>query len=567
MESDKLKLPIGIEMMETMQKAGFYYVDKTRFIAELLNNWSQVNLFTRPRRFGKTLNMDMFKEFFDINKDSREIFKDLDIYKNTKLCDEWMNKYPVIFITLKDVDGLRFTDALDMFKILMARLLSDHYYLVESEKVGKSDKIIFDNIVNMIEDQATAAHVKNSLALLSRMMQAHFGKQVILLIDEYDVPLAKANDNGFYSEMLDVIRGMLAPALKTNPALKLAIITGCLRVSKESIFTGLNNLSVNTISNMRYGEYFGFTENEVETMLKYYGLEDYQGIIKEWYDGYLFGNTRVYCPWDVISYVSELRYDTSAEPKPYWINTSRNTLIRRLISRANQGTKMEIERLIEGDSISKEIRQELTYTELEDSIDNIWSVLYSTGYLTTKDKPEGGKYNLVIPNKEILEIYVFQIKKWFKEEVAYGNLAKLKEFCSSFKNGDAKNIEQLFTSYLKSTISLRDTFTNENKSNFYHGVLLGLLGSEDNWYVRSNLESGGGYCDIMIEMEDGIGCVVEVKYGARDTLEALCRKALRQIDEMDYIEGLKEEGVTTIYKYAIACFKKECKVMCEKVIM
>ena len=558
------KLPIGVDNFEKLIQEDFYYVDKTGMIAELLKNWSEVNLFTRPRRFGKSLNMSMLKTFFEIGCD-KTLFQGLKISEEKELCKEYMGQFPVISISLKGVEGLNFESAKEGFAYIIGKEAMRFYFLKDSPHLTEEEKAIYKGYIATEQGGFTigsdAKKLVTAINGLSSMLEKHYGKKVILLIDEYDVPLDKAFQYGYYEEMVSLIRNLLGNALKTNSSLYFAILTGCLRVSKESIFTGLNNLRVMSITNVQFEEYFGFTDSEVKEMLNYYGLMDHFDTIKAWYDGYRFGNKDVYCPWDVLSHCDNLRADPDARPEDYWSNTSGNAIVRRFIDLANSKTKDEIERLIAGETILKEINQELTYGELDNSIENLWSVLFTTGYLTQRGRADGDKYYLVIPNYEIKKLFIRQIREWFRYQ-AGSDRKTLDKFCNAFPEGDGALIEELFNDYLWNTISIRDTAApNEKKENFYHGILLGILGFQDDWIVKSNAESGIGYSDILIETRrNRIGIVVEIKYAEDGNLEAACEKALRQIEDKKYEARLKEDGMRSIIKYGIACYKKECKV-------
>ena len=558
------KLPIGVDNFEKLIQEDFYYVDKTGMIAELLENWSEVNLFTRPRRFGKSLNMSMLKTFFEIGCD-KNLFQELKISEEKELCKEYMGQFPVISISLKGVEGLDFESAKEGLAYIIGKEAMRFYFLKDSPHLTEEEKDIYQGYIATEKGGFTIGSDAEKLVTavngLSSMLEKHYGKKVILLIDEYDVPLDKAFQYGYYEEMVSFIRNFLGNALKTNPSLYFAVLTGCLRISKESIFTGLNNLKVMSITNVQFEEYFGFTDSEVKEMLNYYGLIDHFDSMKAWYDGYRFGNQDVYCPWDVLSHCDNLRANPNARPEDYWSNTSGNAIVRRFIDLANGKTKDEIERLIAGEMILKEINQELTYGELDNSIENLWSVLFTTGYLTQRGMADGDKYYLVIPNYEIRKLFIRQIREWFRYQ-AGSDRKTLDKFCNAFPDGDGELIEELFNDYLWNTISIRDTTArNEKKENFYHGILLGILGFQDDWIVKSNAESGIGYSDILIETRrNRIGIVVEMKYAENGNLEAACQKALQQIEDKKYESKLKEDGMRSIIKYGIACYKKECKV-------
>ena len=559
------KLPIGIDGFEKIRTNDFYYVDKTLFIKELLQNWGEVNLFTRPRRFGKTLNMSMLKNFFEAGSDPA-LFDGLKIAQEKELCEKYMGKFPVISISLKSVDGLDFQTALTALKTVIGDEAGRFPFLKSSDKLTEDERGSYAQLTEVGSSQGgiytmTDKVAAASLKTLSKLLSKHYGQKVILLIDEYDVPLDKAFQAGYYDEMISLIRNLLGNALKTNDSLYFSVLTGCLRIFKESIFTGLNNLKVHTISDLRYDEYFGFTNADVDEILKFYGLTSYKGVIQDWYDGYRFGNTDVYCPWDVINYCDELLADPHAEPENYWANTSGNDLIRRLLKKANQSTKNDVEQLINGGTVIKPIRQELTYREVEDSIDNVWSVLYSTGYLTCRRRVPGKKMELALPNREVRALFIDLVKDWF-EETTQADSARINRFCAAFPKGDAAAVQDMLNDYLWDSISVRDTAVRRNmKENFYHGMLLGLLRSQDSWLVKSNAETGEGYSDISIQTPDRVGMIIELKYADDGNLEAACREALSQIEERKYAEGLKRRGTKKIIKYGIAFCEKECMVV------
>ena len=551
-----LKLPVGIENFEDIRKLGFYYIDKTKLIEQLLDNWGKVNLFTRPRRFGKTLNMSMLRAFFEIGTDPT-LFDGLYISKNQSLCGQYMGKYPVIFISLKGVDGMTFEEAVVRTTTIIRTEARRHYYLKDSSKLVNEEIDQFEQLLS-----GKAEDITDSIRLLSELLYRHYEQKVIILIDEYDVPLDKAFQNGYYHEMVKLMRGILGQALKTNDFLQFAVLTGCLRISKESIFTGLNNFKVLSILDARFDEQFGFTDGEVKKLLADYGFSSYFAEVKEWYNGYHFGNADIYCPWDVINYVDQLKYDQTAIPQDYWSNSSGNAIVRSLIDKADIQTKNEIERLIAGEYIEKEISQELTYDEIDNKIENLWSVLFTTGYLTQHGRTENGKYRLTIPNKEIRNLFTRQIREWFRD-VSQKDGEKLNVFCNAFVEKNPDKIEQIFSDYLWNTISIRDTaVSKERKENFYHGILLGLLGYKTTWLTKSNAESGTGYSDILVEVPDNrTGIVVELKYAEDGDMETACAKALTQIDEKNYIMKLKQDGMRNFIKYGIACYKKDCKVV------
>ena len=559
MEMRKKKLPIGIENFEKLRLEDFYYIDKTGLIRELLNNWGEVNLFTRPRRFGKTLNMSMLENFFSLDGD-KSIFDGLEISKETALCEEYMGKYPVVSISLKGIDAWSYETAYQMAVRVIIDAAAKFYFLLDSEKLNAHDKAEYQKL---LDDTMNEGMFGSSLKLLSGMLEKHYGTKVILMIDEYDVPLAKAHANGYYDQMISLIRSFLGEALKTNSSLKLAVLTGCLRISKESIFTGLNNLKVRSVTDVRFDEYFGFTDMEVKTLLQYYGYPDSYDVAKKWYDGYHFGNVDVYCPWDVLNYCDSLLDDKEAQPENYWINTSSNDAVKRFIQEsANYTTKREIESLIAGEVITKEIYQELTYPEIYQTIDNIWSLLFTTGYLTQRGKAEGRQMKLAIPNLEIRDIFVTQIMEFFRENVREDG-DTLNCFCDALQNKDAENVEKIFNDYLRKTISIRDTAVRTGvKENFYHGVLLGILSVKNRWGISSNREMGEGYADILAEPDTGdMGIIIEVKYAHDGDLDGACKEALKQIEYTRYEDDLSDDGVENILKYGIACYKKRCRVM------
>ena len=555
------KLPVGIEDFEKLRKEGFYYIDKTGLIRDLLNNWGEVNLFTRPCRFGKTLNMSMLKNFFEIGAD-KTLFDGLMISKETALCERYMGKYPVIFISLKGVDGLDFEEACGALRRIIRAEASRFRMLLSSEKIADEDKQLF---LRILQEKDTFDDVRDSLRMLSSLLKQCFSEKVILLIDEYDVPLDKAFQHGYYEEMVSLIRGLFGQALKTNEFLQFAVLTGCLRVSKESIFTGLNNFKILSITDARFDEHFGFTEAEVNQLLTDYQLEEHLAETKEWYDGYRFGDTNIYCPWDVISYVDHISADPHAEPEAFWINTSGNDLVKRFIDKADKTTQNEIERLIAGEAIEKKVRLDLTYNELDSSIENLWSVLFTTGYLTQTGKAVNGVYKLVIPNREVREVFILQIQEWFRERMA-DDEKPLREFCRAFLTGEPEGIQKQLNIILNRMISVLDAKApDDKKENFYHGLLLGLLRSEVNWLILSNAESGDEFSDILIEPEDpDAGIVIEVKYAPSVTgLEKACEEALRQIKEKRYDERLRNDGRKEIRISGIAFCRKRCKVICE----
>lgn len=566
----KKKLPIGIDNFEKIQENNYYYVDKTGMIKDLIMTGAEVTLFTRPRRFGKSLNMSMLKSFFSIDvpeeyliKDSesrQEIFEGLKIADEEEICNKYMRKYPVIFLSMKEVSALEYAKARELIIFSVNEVARKNQYLLESEQLTDIDK---DAYRRLLREDMTEAVLVNSLKILSELLKKHYGKKTIILIDEYDVPLAKAFEQGYYDEMTELIRGFFGQALKSNDSLEFAVLTGCMRISRESIFTGLNNLRVCSITDVNFEEFFGFTDAEVQEMLAYYDFQENYREIKEWYDGYRFGNTEVYCPWDVLNHLESLRNGQVSIPQNYWMNTSSNEIVRRFVQKAENGTiRREIERLVAGEEIEKELHQELTYREMYSSIENMWSVLFTTGYLTQKGTTDGKIFRLAIPNREIRDIFTIQIMSWFKESIKKDGKS-LSDFCGALEEGNAEAVEERLNVYLKKTISIRDTFVRKQmKENFYHGILLGILGLKENWGIRSNRESGDGYSDIMIETEDmEKGIIIEIKYAEDGNLQKACEKALGQIENSHYDEELKDEGINEVLRYGIAFYKKRCKVM------
>lgn len=555
------KLPIGIENFEKMRREDFYYVDKSHVIEQLLTQWGKVNLFTRPRRFGKSLNMSMLQSFFEIGKD-KTLFDGLRISDNQELCEKYQGKFPVVFVSLKGINGATYEEARRfLIKTINeeARRLS---VLSDSTELDETDHEL---LIQLKKKEMTNDSLVYSIRELTELLEKHYGSKVIVLIDEYDVPLAKANENGYYDEMVFLIRNLFENALKTNSSLKFAVLTGCLRIAKESIFTGLNNFKAYSITDKSFDETFGFTDAEVRELLRYYGQEKYYETVKEWYDGYRFGNVDVYCPWDVINFCSDHLADPGLEPKNYWANTSGNSVISHFIDSVGKPqklTRMELEQLVNGGIVQKEINSELTYKELYSSIDNLWSTLFMTGYLTQRGEPSGNRYNLVIPNREIRNIITNHILKMFKENVKDDGKT-VSDLCDALLNKNPEKVELIFTEYMKKTISIRDTFAQKpTKENFYHGLLLGILGFKENWSVMSNRESGDGFGDILIRIEDeDVGIVIEVKYADDGNLQEECEKALQQIIDIRYTEALEQEGIHTIIKYGIACYRKKCKVL------
>ena len=559
----KKKFPIGIDGFKKIRTNDFYYADKTMFIAELLHNWGEVNLFTRPRRFGKTLNMSMLKCFFEIGG-KKELFEGLKIAQEKELCEKYMGQFPVISISLKSVDGPSYEIALAALRSIIGQEAMRFLFLRESEKLSKNERDRYEALIRVdsglfsIEEELLI----DSLITLSDLLAKHYDRKVIVLIDEYDVPLDKAFQSGYYDKMIGLIRNMLGNVLKTNDSLYFAVLTGCLRISKESIFTGLNNLKIHTVSDTRYDEYFGFTDEDVDELLDFYGLTAYKDVVRKWYDGYIFGKINVYCPWDVINYCDELLADPTISPKNYWANTSGNTLILRLLQKADQTTKDQIEELINGGTIVKSIRQELTYRDIDDSVDNIWSVLYATGYLTGKhvENEDADIFALRIPNGEITKLFAVLVQDWFKE-TTLADSARINRFCQAFPSGDTAMIQDMLYDYLWDSISIRDSAVRKGmKENFYHGLLLGLLQSQRTWSVQSNAETGEGYSDISIRTPERVGIVIEIKYAYDGNLEKACGEALRQIEEKQYAAGLQRRGMKKVLKYGIAFCEKECMV-------
>ncbi len=563
----KVKLPVGIENFEEIRTEGFYYVDKTELIQELLDNWGKVNLFTRPRRFGKSLNMNMLQFFFEYGCNA-SLFEGLQISRKSQYCEKYMGKFPVVSVTLKGVSAREYSTARGMLCSIIGNEAKRFGFLQSSDRLQDIDKKQYCALINIdtngrffMSDEV----LTDSLRSLCELLHKHYGQKPILLIDEYDVPLDKAQQSGYYDEMVTLIRNLFGQALKTNKSLHFAVLTGCLRIAKESIFTGLNNLKIFSTTDARFASQFGFTSEDVKQLLEYYCLEEKFETICEWYDGYCFGNTEVYCPWDVINYVDLLCAEPDAAPRAFWINTSGNDIIREFIRMATPGTRREIEALVDGETVTHRVRQELTYRELYDNIDNLWSVLFTTGYLTQRGTEMTDVYQLAIPNLEIRQIFVEQIQEWFREE-SRKDTPRLDAFCAAFLRADAEAVETQFNAYLRKTISIRDTAVRKaRKENFYHGILLGLLSHREDWIVTSNTESGEGYSDILVEAEEEtVGIVIEVKYAENGNFEKGCREALEQIEKMEYETRLQQEGMLRIIKYGIACCKKRCKVWITK---
>ena len=558
---NQFMLPIGIEDFKEIREEGYYYVDKTALIEQVLEKRSKVTLFTRPRRFGKSLNMSMLKRFFEIGTDP-SLFEGLHISKNAALCERYMGKYPVIAISLKGVDAASYQEAVVQLVEIINQSAASFQFLQNSGRLTDYEK---ERFCKLLDDDMNMKIMSSSMLWLTKLLEKHFNRKVVILIDEYDVPLAKAYENGFYDEMVLLIRNIFGNVLKTNESLAFAVLTGCLRIAKESIFTGLNNFKVYSITDVEFDETFGFTNEEVKSMLKYYGLDRHFNQVREWYDGYRFGNADVYCPWDVVNYCDDHRNNSNAEPKNYWMNTSGNDVINHFIDSINDPgmlTKGELERLVNGEFITQKVDEMITYKELYSSIDNLWSTLFMTGYLTQRGEPSGNRYNLVIPNREIRNIITNHILKMFKENVKDDGKT-VSDLCDALLNQNPEKVELIFTEYMKKTISIRDTFAQKpTKENFYHGLLLGILGFKENWSVISNRESGDGFGDILIRIEDeDVGIVIEVKYADDGNLQGECEKALQQMLDIRYTEALEQEGIHTIIKYGIACYRKKCKVL------
>ena len=559
-----LKLPVGIDNFEKIRRNGFYYVDKTSLIEQLFSNWGVVNLFTRPRRFGKTLNMSMLKYFFEIGTD-RSLFDGLHISSNEKICSEHMGKYPVIFLSLKNAEGLNFDTAKYQMVELIAREAERFPFLAKDTNLSDRDREKYRVLTAFADGhyQMSDDVLYGSLQTLSELLYKHFNQKTVILIDEYDVPLDKAFQHGYYREMVALIRAMFGRALKTNEALAFAVLTGCLRVSKESIFTGLNNFKILSITDSRFDEQFGFTDKEVQKLLADYHLEARFSETKEWYDGYRFGNVDVYCPWDVINHIDRIKDDPNARPEAYWINTSGNDLVKRFVDKANRTTRNEIEQLIAGNAIEKTLRLDLTYDEIDNSIENLWSVLFTTGYLTQTGMTEDGAYRLVIPNREICEVFKLQIQEWFKKSI-FSNTEQLTAFWKAFEEGNTDGVEMYLNRIMSNSISVFDIKTGEGKKEIsYHNLLVGILTGNADWLVKSNVEAGEGFADIIVETEDpNAGIIVELKYTKNyDEMEQACKAALDQINDRRYQEYLLNDGRKDITLYGIAFCKKRCKAM------
>ena len=566
--ADLKRLPVGMDDFKEIRKSEFYYIDKTKLIEQVLENWSKVNLFTRPRRFGKTLNMSMLKCFFEIGTDTT-FFDGLYISKNQALCEEYMGKYPVVLLSLKSVEGLTFEEARASLCELIAGEVRRFKFLEKSDRLDDDEKNAYHDLIFIqnLKEAILGTKLKFSLKKISELLYKHYGQKAIILIDEYDVPLDKAFQHGYYREMVTLIRGLFGEAFKTNDFLQFAVLTGCLRISKESIFTGLNNFKVYAANDLRYDEAFGFTNEEVKRLLADYHLEEHFAEVKEWYDGYHFGNADIYCPWDVINYVDDLVFDPQARPKSYWINSSGNELVKRFIDKADTTTRDEIEELIAGHAVKKRIRMDLTYDEVDNTIDNVWSVLFTTGYLTREGREMDGIYRLIIPNKEVREVFVLQIREWFNRVVA-NDRASTEKINRGFLEGNVEDIQRELTHFLGESISVLDTKArNEEKEIFYHGILIGILKSNVSWAVRSNRESGDGYADILIKPKNpDVGIVIELKYARSfKELDQACERALEQIRDRRYDEALREDGRNEVLAYGIAFWKKRCKVVVDKI--
>ena len=561
----QLRLPVGIEDFAEIRRNEYYYVDKTQLIEQVLDRRNKVTLFTRPRRFGKTLNMSMLRYFFEIGTDVK-LFEELFIAQNHELCEKYMGKYPVVSISLKSINADSYSKAKAQLIKLVNREGRRVQFLMDSDRLTAVDKALFTALLDREMEEDTLV---SSLQELTELLEIHFGQQVIVLIDEYDVPLAKANQNGYYDEMALLLRNFFENVLKTNDSLEFAVLTGCLRIAKESIFTGLNNFKVCSITDSDFDEAFGFIDSEVKSILQYYGQETHYTEVKEWYDGYRFGKADVYCPWDVLNYCRDLLKDEQAQPKNYWLNTSGNDVIEHFIDSVNGQqtlTKIELERLISGEIVQKEINEFITYKELYNTSENLWSTLFMTGYLTQRGKADGNRYNLVIPNREVRNIITEHILVKFRQDIKKDG-QMVQRFCQALANGQAQQVEQIFATYMSKTVSVRDTFVRKAiRENFYHGILLGILSFKDGWTVTSNRESGNGFSDILIQIDDSdTGIVIEVKYTEEGkSMESDCKAALKQIDEKNYTETLYQEGVKRILKYGIACQIKDCKVMLEE---
>lgn len=564
MQQNLKKLPIGIENFEEIRQDNFYYIDKTGLIEKLINSWGKANLFTRPRRFGKSLNMSMLRYFFEIGGD-KSIFDGLYISENKQLCEQYMGKYPVISVSMKGIDAKRYEIARAMTVSMINEEARRFQFLMDSQKLTEIDKSFY---LKLVKEDMSEQTLRNSLKELSSLLYKHFDKKVIVLIDEYDVPLAKANEHGYYDEMVDLVRSIFSGVLKTNESLFFSVLTGCLRVAKESIFTGLNNFKVHDLTGAAFDEYFGFTDTEVRELLHYYQQDSVYTTVKEWYDGYLFGDVEVYCPWDVICYCEDHRENGNLEPQNYWLNTSGNEVINRFIEDCGtkqQPTRTELERLVNGEIVQKKIYPELTYKDLFASPEHIWSALFMTGYLTQRGCSANGYYNLAVPNIEIRNIITEHILSLFKQQIKKDGVL-LDDFCKALEKGEAEKMESIFTEYMQKTISVRDTFVRKaTKENFYHGILLGILGYKDGWTISSNKEAGDGFSDIVIVIDDSdTGIIIEVKYAEESQMTQESEKALEQMKRKNYTEVFQNTDVRHVLKYGIACSRKKCRVVGEK---
>ena len=546
-----LNIPVGISDFERIRELNYYYVDKTGLIKTLLQGeMDQVTLITRPRRFGKTMAMNMVASFLDIRKDSKELFDGLEISKEKEICKNWMNQYPTLFLSLKDVDGTTFENAFNMLKFVISSLCSQNSYLETGENIRENEKDIFSRLRSQT---ASITDIKGSIVTIMNMMQSYYEKPVILLIDEYDVPIAKASNNGYYKGMLEVIKGMLSTALKDNSSLKFAVITGCLKIAKESIFTGTNNFVSDTISSTRYNEYYGFTQQDVDKLLEDAEIEEKADLIKEWYDGYNFGEFEVYCPWDVMNYLRDLQNDLNARPVSYWKNTSDNAIIRSFIDYTGAAIRKKLEVLIAGGSICQKIEEDLTYDYLHSSEDNVWSILYLTGYLTkVGERDKDGQIELRIPNKEVKEIFESTVRKWFEDSARVTNR---KDLFDAVWNKDADKATKEISTLLRMTISYYDY-----RENFYHAFLAGIFAGAG-YSVESNREHGEGRSDIVIYNDvTGQVAVFEAKYSRKlEDLEKDCQKALDQINTKMYAKEF-EDAYEEVLCYGIAFYKKRCLV-------
>lgn len=561
------KIPIGIDDFKKIRESVFYYVDKTKLIENLINNCGKVNIFTRPRRFGKSLNMSMLKCFFEIGTDT-SLFNDLYISNNIKLCEKHLGKYPVISLTLKNIDGLNFNEALNGFVEIIGHEAERFDFLLDSDRLSPSDKERYGSLIaiNNGKYSMDKRMLVTSLESLSYLLYKHYNQRVIILIDEYETPLYNAFNSGYYDEMVSLIMSMYANALKGNEALEFAVLTGCLSLPQKIIYGGFNNFRYLSILDSRFNDSFGFTENEVKDLLTYYNYEEYFPETKQRYDGYRFGDIDIYCPWDVISYVDLLNISSNKTPKSFWINTSSNDLVKRFIYMADKTTRDDIERLVAGEVIEKEVHLELTYDEIDNSIDNLWSVLFTTGYLTQVGVNDNGYYKLKIPNEEIRTVYKKQIREWFNTTIQEDSNS-LNKLWDDFKDSNCEGIENYLNKTLDNTISIFDTKSHNGKKEYaYHMFLTGILSTNRNWIVKSNLESGDGLADLIIETDNyNNGIVIEIKHSLTyDDMNNSCLEALNQIKDKRYDTYLRNEGRNDILIYGIAFCKKRCKVVVEK---